>query len=182
METNCTNCGCEDCGCKDTFLPVAPCVNPAECPTPSKCEETFDSACVVYTGLNLNCGEDVVFATNATIEEALQNIVEKVCLLTGNNLTVEISVDGSDLVANVTGGQSPYQYAWSIQQGLFVGHTISGVANAASVTLAPIPGNTFQVGGISGATGAVNMTHVRLDVTDAGSNTISRYYTFANLV
>ena len=55
-------------------------------------------------------------------------------------------------------------------------------ANFSSVILSPIVGNTFQVGGISGATGAVNMSHIRLDVTDGALNKTTRYYTFANLV
>lgn len=173
---------CQNCGCEDTFLPVAPCSDPAECPTPQKCEETFDSACVIYTGLNLDCGTDTVVATNTSIEQALQNIVDKVCEITSGNLVVEITDNEGGLAASVSGGSAPYQFLWSIEQGTFVGHTITGGANFSSVILSPIVGNTFQVGGISGATGAVNMSHIRLDVTDGALNKTTRYYTFANLV
>lgn len=178
MENN-----CKDCGCKDTFLPVAPCSDPALCPSPEKCEETFDAACVMYTGLDLNCGTDTVVATNTTIETALQNIVDKICDVTAAGLNVEIEPESeSSLIAVVTGGSAPYQFKWSIQQGLFVGHVIAGADNDNPLTLTPVPGNTLQVGGISGATGAVNMTHVRVDVTDGASRKVTRYYTFANLV
>jgi len=86
MENN-----CQDCGCKDKFLPVAPCVDPAECPSPEKCEETFDSACVVYTGLDLKCGNDTVVGTNDTVEKALQSIVAKVCELSTEAFDVTIN-------------------------------------------------------------------------------------------
>jgi len=178
MENN-----CQDCGCKDKFLPVAPCTDPAECPSPEKCEETFDAACVQYTGLDLKCGTATIVATNTTVEQALENIVDKICDLAGNGLVVEIAPFGEfQLRATVTSGIAPYTYKWSIQQGLFVGHIISGSDTAFNVTLIPVPANTLQVGGISGATGAVNMSHIRLDVTDASLAKTTRYYTFANLV
>lgn len=178
MENN-----CQDCGCKDKFLPVAPCIDPAECPSPEKCEETFDSACVLYTGLDLKCGTATIVATNTTVEKALENIVDKICDLSGNSLNVEIEpTSDSELSATVTSGVAPYTYNWSIEQGLFIGHVIAGGNTFSSVTLTPIPANTLQVGGISGATGAVHMSHVKLVVTDASLAKTTRYFTFANLV
>lgn len=172
---------CQNCGCKDTFLPVAPCINPTECPTPQKCEESFDSACVIYTGLDLSCGEDVIIATNTSIEDALQNIIDKICNPSSSDLAADISIIENQLIVNVTGGVAPYQYLWSIEQGLFIGHTISGANNLAYLTLSPIPANTLQVGGPSGATGAVSMSHIELQVTDSNSNIITTYYTYALL-
>ena len=173
---------CEDCGCKDTFLPVAPCSDPAQCPSPEKCEETFDASCVIYTGSDLDCGNSTVVATNTSIEQALQNIVTKVCQLTNNVLSVSITNNGDELEAVVTGGAAPYQYLWSIEQGLFKGHQILGSNISSTLFLTPIPANTFQVGGISGATGAVNMSHIKLVVTDGNLSKATRYYTFAKLV
>lgn len=178
MENN-----CQDCGCKDKFLPVAPCIDPAECPSPSKCDgEVFDTDCVLYTGLDISCGEDVVIPTNANLTTALQNIVDKICSITGGDLTVDITAVNNTLVSDINGGTAPYTYKWSIEQGLFIGHTISGSSTGPVLTLAPILGNTLAVGGISGVTGAVNMSHVKLEVTDANSSKVTKYYTFAKLV
>jgi len=182
MENKCQDCGCQDCGCKDTFLPVAPCSDPATCPSPQKCEDTFDSACVTYTGLDLKCGNTTVIATNTNLQDVLQNLVDEVCSLKGDGINITINNDGYDLAAVVSGGQGPYQYLWSITQGQFVGHEIqNNEYTFSNVSLAPIPGNSLQVGGISGATGAVYMSHLRLDVTDANQAKQTIFYTLTNL-
>jgi hypothetical protein len=182
MENKCKDCGCQDCGCKDTFLPVAPCSDPAICPAPQKCEDTFDSACVIYTGLDLKCGDTTVVATNTNLQDVLQDLVDEVCSLKGDNMTITINRDGYNLNAVVSGGKTPYQYLWSIAQGQFVGHEILNNDYILPIVfLAPIPGNSLQVGGISGATGAVYMSHIRLDVTDANQAKQTIFYTLTNL-
>jgi len=63
MATNCTNCGCSkiSCGCGDTFLTSpAPCPTPVDCPAAQPCSEVFDAQCISYTGLDIECGDDVV--------------------------------------------------------------------------------------------------------------------------
>ena len=173
---------CQDCGCKDTFLPVAPCSDPAECPTPSKCEDTFDSSCVIYTGLDLKCGDTTVVATNTNLQDVLQNLVDEACSLKGDSMTITINNQGYQLSAVVSGGKTPYQYLWSIAQGLFVGHEVqNNEYTSSSISLLSIPGNSLQVGGISGATGAVYMSHIRLDVTDANGAKKTIFYTLTNL-
>ena len=182
MENKCKDCGCQDCGCKDTFLPVAPCSDPAICPAPQKCEDTFDSACVIYTGLDLKCGDVTVIATNTNLQDVLQNLVDEVCSLQGDGINITLNNEGSSLCAAITGGQTPYQYLWSIAQGQFVGHEIlNNQYTLQCVNLSTIPGNSLQVGGISGATGAVYMSHIRLDVTDANGGKKTIFYTFTNL-
>lgn len=179
MENN-----CQDCGCKDTFLPVAPCSDPAQCPSPEKCEETFDSACVIYTGLDLNCGNDTIVGTNDTVEKALQSIVAKVCELTTEAFDVTITPNENDsLQALVSNGTAPYTFLWTVAQGLFTGYSITpGSGTSAVLYLTPVPGETLQVGGISGATGAVRMVHLKLEVTDGNLNKVVRYFTYTNLV
>lgn len=182
MENKCKDCGCQDCGCKDTFLPVAPCSDPAICPAPQKCEETFDSSCVIYTGLDLKCGDNTVVATNTNLQDVLQNLVDEVCSLKGDGINITINNQGYQLSATVSGGQGPYQYLWSISQGQFVGHEVqNNEYTFSSISLLPIPGNSLQVGGISGATGAVYMSHIRLDVTDANGAKKTIFYTLTNL-
>ena len=182
MENKCQDCGCQDCGCKDTFLPVAPCSDPAICPAPQKCEDTFDSSCVIYTGLDIKCGNTTVVATNTNLQDVLQNIVDEACSLQGDGINITLNNEGDSLCAAITGGQTPYQYLWSIAQGQFVGHEIlNNQYTSPCVNLSTIPGNSLQVGGISGATGAVYMSHIRLDVTDANGTKKTIFYTFTNL-
>jgi hypothetical protein len=57
--SNCTTCGnCQDdCNCVPKGM-TTPNYCPADlptCPTPSPCNETFDSKCVVYTGEDISC-------------------------------------------------------------------------------------------------------------------------------
>jgi hypothetical protein len=82
MATNCRNCGCSkiSCGCGDSFLTTPPpCPTPEDCPTAQPCSEVFDAQCVAYTGLDIECGTDVVITTNDSVATALQNVVDYFC-------------------------------------------------------------------------------------------------------
>jgi hypothetical protein len=80
MTTTTTN-NCKKCGCEDKFMPSpAPCPTPIGCPTPEPCSEVMDSQCVIYTGLNITCGNDVVVPTNTNMATALQLIVDYYCV------------------------------------------------------------------------------------------------------
>jgi hypothetical protein len=81
MATNtCTNCGCKKCGCTDTGLitPIA-CPTPLGCPDPEPCSEIIDAQCVIYTGLDIECGLDTVVLTDTNISDALNNITTYFC-------------------------------------------------------------------------------------------------------
>ena len=178
MENECKKCGCDD------AITVAPCLDPTGCPEPQKCDDgSFDSACVTYTGGDLKCGTQTIIANNTSIEQALQNLVTKACSVNNDALNITIDNNEYTLSAIVTGGQGPYQYLWSIAQGLFVGHEVlNNEYTLANLNLAPISGNSLQVGGISGATGAVYISHIKLDVTDANGSKKTIFYTLTNLV
>lgn len=81
MATNtCTTCGCKKCGCADNALvSPAPCPTPAGCPTPLTCSEVFDAECVVYTGVDIECLDDVVVATDTNLADALEDIINFFC-------------------------------------------------------------------------------------------------------
>lgn len=77
----CSNCGCKNkpCGCEDTPLTSpAPC-NPIGCPDPYPCTEVINSECVVYTGGDILCGQEVVVSANSSMDEIYQAIVDFVC-------------------------------------------------------------------------------------------------------
>lgn len=81
MATNtCTTCGCKKCGCSDTgLITPAPCPTPQGCPNPVPCSEYFDSECVVYSGLDIECGLDTVVFTDTNISDALNDITTYFC-------------------------------------------------------------------------------------------------------
>jgi hypothetical protein len=81
MATNtCTNCGCKKCGCQDDFLTTPPaCPTPLGCPTPEPCSEIIDAQCVIYTGLDIECGNDTVVLSDTNVADALNDVVTYFC-------------------------------------------------------------------------------------------------------
>lgn len=105
MATNCTNCGCSkiSCGCGDTFLTTPPpCPTPVDCPEAQPCSEVFDAQCVAYTGLDIECGTDVIVATNDSVATALQNVVDYFCVLLGS-MRAQSSPLSMDLIVPTVG-------------------------------------------------------------------------------
>jgi hypothetical protein len=93
----CTNCGCKNkpCGCEDGPLTTpAPC-NPIGCPDPYPCSEVIDAQCVLYSGDPIICNEDTVVATNDTVADALNQVVDYFCDNSGGGTVI---VDGGDNV------------------------------------------------------------------------------------
>lgn len=177
MENKCKKCGCDD------AIPVAPCLDPTGCPEPQKCEEIFDTDCVSYNGADIECGGDVIISSGDSVSTALESIVNLACDVLKPLPNATIVANSNDtLTCTATSGTPPYTYQWSIEQGLFNGHTIASGANTNIVTLSPITTNTLLVGGISATTGAVNMTHLKVVVTDSIGSKATRYYTYAKLV
>jgi len=71
---------CKKCGCQDAFLTTPPpCPTPAGCPDPEPCSEIIYSQCVVYTGANVLCNEDIVVAANTNVADAINDIVDYFC-------------------------------------------------------------------------------------------------------
>jgi hypothetical protein len=84
MATNDCNktkpCGCED----QPYASLPPC-NPIGCPDPIVCSEINNAQCIIYTGEDIVCQQDVVVAQDTNVADALNNIVDYFCQ--------EISVD-----------------------------------------------------------------------------------------
>ena len=111
MAHNCTNCGCSNinCGCKDSFLTTPPpCPTPEDCPTAQPCAEVFDAQCVVYTGLDIECGTDVVVATNDSVATALQNVVDYFCTQPAADITVVAAGDKISVKTATVGNTTTY--------------------------------------------------------------------------
>jgi len=70
---------CIKCGCDNPYVSQPPSPTPPVCPNPQPCAEFFDARCVVYTGSLLACNEVTIVATNDTIAEALEQVIEYFC-------------------------------------------------------------------------------------------------------
>lgn len=81
MATNtCSSCGCKKCGCSDNALTTPPaCPTPAGCPDPIKCSEVFDAECINYSGLAIECINQVVVDSNTNLADALNQIIAFFC-------------------------------------------------------------------------------------------------------
>ena len=105
MANNCTNCGCSkiSCGCGDSFLTTPPpCPTPVDCPTAQPCSEVFDAQCVVYTGLDIECDNDVVVASGASVAEALNDLITYFCENTGPTTVINEGT-GIDVTSTTVG-------------------------------------------------------------------------------
>jgi hypothetical protein len=92
---SCNSCAKTPCGCEDTPLTSAVPCNSIDCPTPQPCSEVLDAQCVVYTGPNILCNDDVVVSSGATLAGALQSMITYFCTNSGGgNTAVSINANG----------------------------------------------------------------------------------------
>jgi hypothetical protein len=176
MNNTCKKCGCED------PIPSAPCPTSVGCPTPSKCEETFSTTCLTYTGDDLVCGDTTIVHTDDPVNTVLESIVNAVCDIKNNNsFTVDIadSPGTPGLICTYSTTPAVVTFKWSIEQGPFVGHTINGSDTLVYVQLDPIVGNGLRVGTLSGITDTLYVSHIKLVVTNGLGNTVTKYFTYA---
>jgi len=106
----CQNCGCKNkpCGCEDTPLTTpAPC-NPIGCPDPYPCSEVINAECVVYTGPDLECNNDVVIAQDTTLAEALADAVSYFCENSGGSVSIVQEGSGIDVTSSTVGSTTTY--------------------------------------------------------------------------
>lgn len=99
-----------DCGCKDKYLTTPPpCPTPEDCPEAQPCSEVFDSGCILYTGTNLLCNQDVVIETDFTVEQSLAAIVSYFCAaIAAIPSTVVDAGDGITVTSNTVGTVTTY--------------------------------------------------------------------------
>lgn len=169
-----------NCGCKDSFLTTpAPCPTPVGCPDPQPCSEVFDAQCIVYIGDPIICNQDTVVATNDTVADALNQVVDYIC----NNSAAccpTMSVDilatnarqGLELGAAVTNGTPPYTYEWSFEQNLYLGMVTTDPLSNASIDLVIDPQYPYY----NGLQSNIYQSHVKLKVTDSTGKMASAYY------
>jgi len=152
MATNtCTSCGCKKCGCSDNALTTPPpCPTPAGCPDPITCSEVFNAECVVYSGLDIECIDQVVVATDTNLADALNDVINFFCeFVTGPDLGSVVEVcdtnDYLDLtsVTNPTTGVTTYTICFdptqlpvvALTSGTGINITSSTVGNTTTYTV-----------------------------------------------
>lgn len=160
MATNtCTTCGCKKCGCADNALTTPPpCPTPEGCPDPIPCSEYFDANCIVYTGLDIECLDNVVVATDTNLVEALDNIISFFCQY--------IAAPAAGNIVEVC----------DINDYLSISSTVDPVTGVTTYTVCFDPTNLPQVA-LSGGTGinvtsnvVGNVTTYTVTNTDLGSS------------
>lgn len=110
MATNtCTSCGCKKCGCADNALTTPPaCPTPAGCPDPITCSEVFNAECVVYSGLDIECINQVVVATDTNLADALNDVINFFCeYVTGPDLGSVVEVCDTNDYLTLTSVTNP---------------------------------------------------------------------------
>jgi hypothetical protein len=105
----CTSCGCKKCGCSDNgLISPAPCPTPAGCPNPIACSEVFDAECVVYSGLPIECIQQVVVDTNTNLADAINAIISFFCeYITGPDLGSVVQVCNTNDYLDITSVTNP---------------------------------------------------------------------------
>lgn len=70
---------CQNCGCDDALVTLPPCPTPAGCPDPEPCSEVFDAQCVIYTGADIECGNDTIVTSDTNVATALNEVAAYFC-------------------------------------------------------------------------------------------------------
>lgn len=108
----CSNCNTPNCGCSGTYVVSQTC--------PPACSEVFNSACIVYTGVDIICNDTTVSPAvpttivrrNDYLDTALTAIVQYVCSRFNTQIHPTTVVDSGDafivVSSNVVGAETTY--------------------------------------------------------------------------
>ena len=108
----CSNCNTPNCGCSGTYVVSQTC--------PPACSEVFNTACVVYTGVDIICNDTTVSPAvpttivkrNDYLDTALTAIVQYVCSRFNTQIHPTTVVDSGDafilVSSDVVGAQTTY--------------------------------------------------------------------------
>ena len=104
---------CAKCGCEDSYLTTPPpCPTAIGCPF-EECAEIQYAQCIMYTGGDILCGDDLVVPTDTNMEAAITNVVDYFCgeVANINDSITAIEGDITTIEGNITTLQA--------NQGLF---------------------------------------------------------------
>lgn len=97
------------CGCESYLTTPPPCPTPEGCPDPQPCSEVFPAECIIYTGSDLECGEDVVVLQNSSVATALEDVISYFCNLASQvPITIVEAGDGIEVTSTTVGNITTY--------------------------------------------------------------------------
>ena len=170
---------CIKCGCDNPYVSQPPSPTPPVCPNPQPCAEFFDAQCIVYTGDPIICGETTIVATNDTVADALNQVVDYFCgQSTACCPTFAVDINKANieifrLDSTLTNGTGPFTYEWTVEQNEFPGLAFTGSITSANVTLEPVPDNYVDAPAISAL---IYQVLVKVKVTDSAGQIATAYY------
>jgi uncharacterized protein (TIGR02145 family) len=95
------NNNCQGCGCGPAI--PEPCITPPPvCLDPQPCTEIINAQCVVYTGPAITCKDSPIIPTNSSLVEALEAIVDYICLGACCSIPAVIEIDNPDYIVLCT--------------------------------------------------------------------------------
>ena len=97
MATN--NCSTPNCGCTNSYTVTAPC--------PPSCPEVFNSQCIVYTGTDIMCNQDVVIKRYDYLDTIITKLVNYLCNVEAPISTV-VGSEYIDVVSNTVANVTTY--------------------------------------------------------------------------
>lgn len=127
----CSNCNTPSCGCSGTYVVSQTC--------PPACSEVFNSSCIVYTGVDISCLNDVtgisqtVISRNDYLDSALTKIVNFFCGRVNEALTSTIVTTTSAPYLSVTPSVSGAVTTFTVDldvSSLPTASVVTGGANA----------------------------------------------------
>jgi hypothetical protein len=83
------------CGCVDGPMTTPPACPPLPCDNPQPCSSYTDAQCVIYTGEDIICNEQVIAEQNQPLSEILQNLTDLAC---SSPIIVDAILCGEDTV------------------------------------------------------------------------------------
>jgi hypothetical protein len=131
-----------DCGCKDKYLTTpAPCPPGEPCEDAQPCSSYTNAQCVIYTGEDIICDEQVVIENGALLNDILAELVLRICEnseIQSCNLIATISLleqqeDSVILEVNTLNGSGNYNYDWSFADNTNALEYVSFTNNQATI-------------------------------------------------
>jgi|SRR6056297_2476801 len=108
MENKCTHTE-PNCGCVDGPMTTPPACPPLPCPNPQPCSSYTDAQCVIYTGDDLICDQQIVVENNANLNDIIIELVSRICEAAGNiPQTVVVGGNNIDVSSNTVGSTTTY--------------------------------------------------------------------------
>jgi hypothetical protein len=165
-----------DCGCEQPYTTPAPCPPGEPCNEAQPCVAYTDTQCVVYTGAEITCNQEVVVETGALLNTIINELTSRIC---NNSLDFSVNITpavGSEiggcinnLESTVTGGSGTFTYSWEV---------VSNERYKAEITSDPtLATSTLERNAAAVSDGILTLTTlVRLRVTDTVTGKVKDAY------